>query len=205
MSLMGRPCGGDDRRLWPPPGERWQRPLAICCSRVPLRSWRADAFDDTLRLERYLERCRLKTAVLFRAACELGAIAGGGSSTELALFGEQIGLAFQILDDVLDVSGPPERTGKPRGADLLDGTITLPLIEARGRDPELQVLEVRSIRSEPEAASVCDRIAATGALEAAKERALRLVADAKASLPFLHERQRAALELVADGVVERYA
>ena len=166
---------------------------------------RADAFNDELRLERYLERCRLKTAVLFRAACELGAIAGGGSSSSLALFGEQIGLAFQILDDVLDVSGPPERTGKPRGADLLDGTITLPLIEARGRDPELRVLEVRSIRGELEAASVCDRIAATGALEAAKERALALVADAKGSLPSLPERQRAALELVADGVVERYA
>jgi octaprenyl-diphosphate synthase len=87
---------------------------------------------------------------------------------------------------------------------LLDGTITLPLIEARGRDPELRVLEVRSIRSEQEAASVCDRIAATGALEAAKERALALVGDAKASLP-LQGRQRVALELVADGVVERYA
>ncbi len=166
---------------------------------------RADAFNDHLRLERYLERCRLKTAVLFRAACELGAIAGGASSSSLGLFGEQIGLAFQILDDVLDVSGPPERTGKPRGADLLDGTITLPLIEARGRDPELRVLEVRSVRSELEAASVCDRIAATGALEVAKERALGLVADAKASLPLLQARQRAALELVADGVVERYA
>jgi geranylgeranyl pyrophosphate synthase len=166
---------------------------------------RADAFNGELGLERYLERCRLKTAVLFRAACELGAIAGGAPPDSLASFGEQIGLAFQILDDVLDVSGPPERTGKPRGADLLDGTVTLPLIEARERDPQLRALEVRSIRSEEEAARVCDRIATTGALDAAKERALRLVADAKASLPTLQERQRAALELVADGVVERYA
>jgi octaprenyl-diphosphate synthase len=166
---------------------------------------RADAFNGELGLDRYLERCRLKTAVLFGAACELGAIAGGSPSNSLAPFGEQIGLAFQILDDVLDVSGPPERTGKPRGADLLDGTVTLPLIEARRRDPELRSLEVRSIRSEFEAASVCDRIAATGALDAAKERALGLVADAKTSLPSLQERQRAALELVADGVVERYS
>ena len=166
---------------------------------------RADAFNGELGLERYLELCRLKTAVLFRAACELGAIAGGAASSSLAPFGEQIGLAFQILDDVLDVSGPSERTGKPRGADLLDGTITLPLIEARCRDPELRALEVRSITDELEAAAVCDRIAATGALDAAKDRALRLVADAKASLPELPERQRAALELVADGVVERYA
>jgi octaprenyl-diphosphate synthase len=166
---------------------------------------RGDAFDGAIGVERYLERCRLKTAVLFRAACELGALAGGGPSSSLAPFGEQIGLAFQILDDVLDVSGPPERTGKPRGADLLDGTVTLPLIEARSRDPDLRALEVRSVRSERDAAAVCDRIAATGALDAVKERALALVADAKASLPALPERQRAALEVVANGVVERYA
>ena len=89
------------------------------------------------RVERYLERCRLKTAVLFRAACELGALEGGGAGSALGGFGEQIGVAFQILDDVLDVSGPPERTGKPRGTDLLDGTVTLPVILARRRDPEL--------------------------------------------------------------------
>jgi len=166
---------------------------------------RADAFDGAIQVERYLQRCRLKTAVLFRAACELGALAGGIPSTSLAPFGEQIGLAFQILDDVLDVSGPPERTGKPRGADLLDGTITLPLIEARNRDPELAALEVGLVRSERDAGTVCDRIAATGALDAVKERALALVADAKSSLPALPERQRAALELVANGVVERYA
>ena len=75
--------------------------------------------------------------MLFRAACELGALEGDDADRlpALALFGERIGLAFQLLDDVLDVSGPPERTGKPRGADLLDGTVTLPLILARERDP----------------------------------------------------------------------
>ena len=50
----------------------------------------------------------------------------------------QVGVAFQMLDDVLDVSGPAERTGKHRGTDLLDGTVTLPLILARERDPELR-------------------------------------------------------------------
>ena len=123
----------------------------------------------------------------------------------LGSFGEQIGLAFQILDDVLDVSGPPERTGKPRGADLLDGTVTLPLILARAADPELAALEVREVTTAERAAAVCDRIAASGALAAAKERALQLVVAAKALLPELPSRQRAALDLVADGVVERYA
>ena len=98
---------------------------------------REDAWKLQTTRERYLRRCDLKTARLFRAACELGALAGGGNVALLGEFGERIGLAFQLLDDVLDVSGPAERTGKHRGTDLLDGTVTLPLILARERDPEL--------------------------------------------------------------------
>ena len=166
---------------------------------------RADAWNTGVDVERYLERCRLKTAALFRAACELGAIEGGGPVDALGAFGEQIGLAFQIPDDVLDVSGPPERTGKPRGADLLDGTVTLPLIVARSRDAELARLDVRSVRTVADAAATCERIAATGAFSVAKARAFELVARAKSTLPLLGDGQHAALALVADGVVERYA
>ena len=165
---------------------------------------RADAWR-AVSIDRYLERCRLKTAVLFRAACELGAIEGDGPVAALGSFGERIGTAFQLLDDVLDVSGPPERTGKPRGADLLDGTITLPLLIARGRDGQLAALDLTEIRTAEAAASVCDRIASTGAVQMARERAMALVTSAKAALPAVSARQRAALELVADGVVERYA
>ena len=168
---------------------------------------RADAWTP-VDADRYLERCRLKTAVLFRAACQLGATAGGASresARELAEFGERIGLAFQLLDDVLDVTGPPERTGKPRGADLLDGTVTLPLILARSHDPELAELDLHTIRTPEAAARVCEQIAQSDALEEARAEALHLVASAKQLLPGLPERQRAALDLVADGVVERYA
>jgi geranylgeranyl pyrophosphate synthase len=163
--------------------------------------------EDAYRVvseERYLERCRLKTAVLFRAACELGALEGEGPVDVVGCFGEQIGIAFQLLDDVLDVSGPPERTGKPRGTDLLDGTVTLPLLIARERDPELAGLDARAVRGAAEAAGICDRITATGALDTVRERALGLVAQAKALLPGLPARQRDALELVAEGVVARY-
>jgi geranylgeranyl pyrophosphate synthase len=166
---------------------------------------RADAWDEEVSVERYLTRCGLKTAALFSAACELGAIEGGGDQQALGIFGDRIGLAFQILDDVLDVSGPPQRTGKPQGADLLDGTVTLPLIVARQRDPELREIDLRSVRTAAAARELCERIAATGALAVARERALELVAEAKAALPGVPERQRTALELVADGVVERYA
>ena len=168
---------------------------------------RADAWSPDVTPERYLERCRLKTASLFDAACRLGALLGGRPrlAGPLGHFGERVGLAFQLLDDVLDVAGPPERTGKPRGADLLDGTVTLPLILARGRDPGLRSLE-RPLHAEG-AASICDRIAATGALGEAREQALGYVGEAKESLDELDlpAPRRQALDQVADAVVERYA
>jgi geranylgeranyl pyrophosphate synthase len=168
---------------------------------------RADAWSADVTPERYLERCRLKTASLFCASCRLGAIFGGRPAMAEAMcrFGEGIGLAFQVLDDVLDVSGPSERTGKPRGTDLLDGTVTLPLILARRRDPELEQLDPGLTPERAE--QICERIAATGALGAAREQALTHVAEAKRSLNSLDlpEQRRRALELVADGVVERYA
>jgi len=102
------------------------------------------------------------------------------------------------------VTGPPERTGKPRGTDLLDGTVTLPLIVARLRDRDLAGVDLHEVTTPDRAASVSDQIAATGALEDARARALNLVGSAKQALPSLPRRQRLALELVADGVVERY-
>jgi geranylgeranyl pyrophosphate synthase len=168
---------------------------------------RDDAWSDDVTPARYLERCELKTARLFEAACRLGAILGrpGEAAAEsLGAFGSRIGVAFQIFDDVLDVSGPVARTGKPRGTDLLDGTVTLPLILARRRDASLRKLDVTSAA---EAEEACDRIAATGALGEAREAALEHVAAAKDVLAGLElsERQVRTLELVADGVVERYA
>ena len=168
---------------------------------------RADAWSAEVTPGRYLERCRLKTASLFDAACRLGAIfAGRPALTDpLGCFGERIGLAFQMLDDVLDVAGPAERTGKPRGADLLDGTVTLPLILARRHDEDL--LDLDPPLDAERAAELCCRIAATGALDQSRDQALAHVADAKRSLEELDlsEARRRALELVADGVVARYA
>ena len=160
---------------------------------------RQDAFDIAISEDRYFERCRLKTAALFECACLLGR-----DEEAMRSFGRGVGLAFQLLDDVLDVSGPPERTGKARGTDLLDGTVTLPLIEALKLDPELK-LDLRSIDAKT-AEELCDRIAATGALELVRTQALELVTDAKAQLrsPAFNEEQCRLLNLVADGVVSRY-
>jgi geranylgeranyl pyrophosphate synthase len=170
---------------------------------------RADAFDAAVTVERYLLRCELKTARLFEAACRLGAMEGtepaSACAEELGWFGRRIGLAFQLLDDVLDVSGPSERTGKRRGSDLLDGTVTLPLILARERDSALAAVELGSLADPERAEAACDAIEATGALQDARRRALELVSEAKAELPSLPRRQLTALRLIADGVVERYA
>ncbi len=165
---------------------------------------RADAWNAAVPLDRYLHRCELKTGSLFEAACRLGSL-GAGVTDALALFGRRIGLAFQLLDDVLDVAGPPSRTGKARGTDLLDGTVTLPLILARERDPQLAQLDLHELQTPADAEQVCDRIAASGALETAKQQALAVVSDARADLPALPPAQQHALGLVAEGVVERYA
>jgi geranylgeranyl pyrophosphate synthase len=174
---------------------------------------REDAYAPHVAIERYLRRCELKTAALFEAACRLGALIATGAmgvgSTDLAdtlgAFARRIGLAFQILDDVLDVSGPVERTGKSRGTDLLDGTVTLPLILARERDGELAGVDLAALHGARQAEELCERIAATGALEQARERALALVAEAKEGLPASPPAGRSALlEQVADAVVARY-
>jgi geranylgeranyl pyrophosphate synthase len=162
---------------------------------------RQDAFDLAVDEERYLHRCRLKTATLFECACLLGY-----DDERLRRFGADVGLAFQLLDDVLDVTGPPERTGKARGTDLLDGTITLPLILAAEREPGLREVDLQALDAIATEA-LCDRIAATGALEEVRSRALAMVAAGKQALagPGLEPEQQQLLELVADGVVQRYS
>ncbi len=167
---------------------------------------RQDAYRADVSAERYYLRCRLKTAALFECACVVGAERPEPEREALAAFGREIGLAFQLLDDVLDVIGPPERTGKARGADLLDGTVNLPLIRARDRDRGLSSLDLRGL-DERAAEQVCDRIAATGATQTVRAEARSRVERAKSGLreAELTAGDRHLFELVADGVVERYS
>jgi ubiquinone/menaquinone biosynthesis methyltransferase len=170
---------------------------------------RADAYDVTVPVERYLRRCELKTARLFSAACRLGGLAANRTEHEveaLSAYGMNVGLAFQMLDDVLDVSGSEAETGKRRGTDLLDGTVTLPLILAREEDPELAHLDLRSLRTPAEAEAVCDRIIATDALARTRARAAELVEAGKSELgDGVGQDLAGPLEAVADEVVGRYS
>ena len=188
-----------------------------CCSarprwRSPAASSRSAATPSTPRSasERYLDRCRLKTARLFECACLIGPRGRrrGAGEEQLRAFGAEIGLAFQLLDDVLDVTGPPERTGKARGTDLLDGTVNLPLILAAAERSRAARGSTCAGSTPAAAEALCDRIAATGVLERGARAGAgdgRRRRSAGLREPAFDAEQRQLLGLVADGVVERYS
>jgi geranylgeranyl pyrophosphate synthase len=144
--------------------------------------------DPETSVDAYLERCALKTGSLFAAACVLG----GGS----AEFGRLLGIAFQIVDDVLDCSGETFETGKVPGTDLRDGTPTLPLLLAARADRE-----VRDALAGGPLDGALVRVAATGALERSRATALDYARRARESLNGAVRREE--LEALVDAVVDR--
>ena len=152
---------------------------------------RRQAFRPDTSVEDYLARCSLKTGKLFEAACLLG-----GNGRALGPFGLALGVAFQITDDILDCSGDHHATGKAGGVDLRDGTPTLPLILAARRDPLVR----RALLGES-VADALERVAATGALEEAREVACDYAARARNALD--GEPDRASLEALTHAVVDR--
>ena len=149
---------------------------------------RTQTHDPSTTVEAYLERCALKTGALFEAACRLG----GG----VGEFGVSIGIAFQIVDDILDCSGATIETGKIAGTDLRDGTPTLPLLLA-AREDEV----VRTALSGGPMDGALVRVAATGALERSRQVALDYARRARACLN--GELRRDELEVLTDAVVNR--
>ena len=98
----------------------------------------ADAYNADQSREQYLERIFNKTASLFTTAGESGAILSGASEDivqALREYGHNLGMAFQIVDDILDFDATRDEVGKPVGRDLLQGVLTLPAIIALERDP----------------------------------------------------------------------
>lgn len=88
-------------------------------------------YDLSLSEDRYLEIAQKKTASLMSFCCKAGALTGNSSPENLhalANYGTNLGVAFQIVDDCLDMVGTEQRTGKPSGSDLSEGKVTLPLI-----------------------------------------------------------------------------
>ena len=145
---------------------------------------RHQAGDPSVTVEGYLERCTLKTGRLFSAAARLGARFSRLSADDAAALGrfaEALGLAFQIADDVLDCDGDPDTTGKPLGTDLLDGTVTLPLLVAARRDPQVAAVIARGARPDDVLPTLA-RVVRSGAVAAARAEAQRLAERATAEL-----------------------
>ncbi|MHB8966933.1 MAG: polyprenyl synthetase family protein [Thermoleophilia bacterium] len=164
------------------------------------------AYDYGITREEYFERCRLKTSGLFSAACRLGAgLSGAGDKVVGAVgeYGDCLGTAFQITDDILDFSGDASRFGKSIGTDLRDGTVTLPLIIAIERDAALPELLAGEITEELVSA-VCGRIHDCGALEESARTAYGYVGQAREALGAAAGVIDAGpLELIAAAAVER--
>ncbi len=168
----------------------------------------AAAHDLGLSEDAYLARCRGKTASLFAVSCRLGAMVGGAdreTEERLALFGEHVGMAFQIFDDILDLTGSPAATGKRRGTDLREGTVTLPVILALRHEPGLAP-EIAALGNGGGIDALCDRLADHAGLIEARERALAYVATARGAVDgVLDGVASGALLEIADGVVDRYS
>ena len=96
-------------------------------------------WDQNLR--HYLRRIKRKTALLIAVSCQLGAIASGASESvvrSLYLYGYNVGMAFQITDDILDFTGDEKTLGKPAGSDLRQGNITLPALYMHQRSADAE-------------------------------------------------------------------
>ncbi|HXQ70901.1 MAG TPA: polyprenyl synthetase family protein [Pyrinomonadaceae bacterium] len=126
----------------------------------------------------YLDVLKRKTAYLFSASCEIGAILGGATEqqqTALRDYGLNLGTAFQLIDDLLDFTSTEDALGKAAGADLLGGKVTLPLIFLREADPSTFEMIQRVLRDgNYDAVSQEELFAAlrrTDALERARARA----------------------------------
>jgi octaprenyl-diphosphate synthase len=114
--------------------------------------WQLSAVDRLqFSEEEYFQLNHAKTASLMSAACEVGAICGAPAHrAALARFGDRLGMAFQVADDLLDYIEGQEITGKPSGADLRERKVTLPLIAALRRMPASARREVERFFETPE-------------------------------------------------------
>jgi heptaprenyl diphosphate synthase len=142
---------------------RFAHTLTSLCSGQIAES--AAQFDPARDPSHYYASIRGKTATLLATSCWLGASTAGGSrqvADTLACFGMELGVAFQIVDDVLDLYGHGLQTGKPAGSDLREGIFTLPVLMTLQRDPTLVELLIEGI-DEQGVDEVAGRVRAVGA------------------------------------------
>lgn len=158
----------------------------------------------------YYTRINLKTAIFLSSCCRLGAIVADMTEREidnLTAYGSGLGLAFQIIDDLLDFFGDEKITGKPRGGDLKSGVITLPVIRALQKSSDARELERLVTRGNVTTADIdaaIKIIRATDAVDYCRTRAEAHIDSARINLPLTLKTSAAlALEQIAEFVVDR--
>jgi len=160
----------------------------------------------------YLDIIGKKTAALFSASCRLGGILGGATARQenaLAEYGLNLGLCFQLVDDILDYTGEENRLGKPVLADMAEGRITLPLIYALGRDGSALAGRVKKVladgKDDLEARrDIAGRVRSLGGVTYALDRAAAFCQRSKDSLAALPRSAcTESLALLADFVLSR--
>lgn len=168
------------------------------------------AAHGSLNRENYYQRIYAKTASLF----EMSTLAAAMVSTEdeairqaMKTYGYETGMAFQIVDDILDYTGEQTAVGKPLGSDLLNGLVTLPAIyyaEARPNDPDVRALPEGGWTDSERVQRLVERIRSSPAIEQAMQEARAHVHRAiEALLPFHPSTERDALEELARYIVDR--
>ncbi|MFN8459915.1 MAG: polyprenyl synthetase family protein [Anaerolineae bacterium] len=160
--------------------------------------------------DEYQQRIYAKTASLFAAGTETGGVLCSAPESEvqaLRNFGYHLGMAFQIVDDILDFRGDEDRMGKPVANDLRQGIATLPVMLFSDKSPNHPTI-LKAVRreavSDKEIEAVVEQIRASGSVEAAMEEARRFVRqahDALAGVP--HNPYRQAMHAIADYTVSR--
>jgi geranylgeranyl diphosphate synthase, type I len=160
-------------------------------------------------LDEYLIMVSLKTAGLFECAARLGALAagaGGPAIDRAGQFGHHLGVAYQIIDDVLGIWGTETETGKPVGSDLRNGKKTLPAIIALRRGPatgrrQLRSLLTRASFTAPEMDAARTILAQANAREICRRQAAEHLAEARLHLFAMTERPNWALRALAEMVL----
>jgi len=188
--------------------------LTRASTEMTLGEMRQLAVTDPLRFteSEYYALIRSKTASLMRTACELGAIAGARQHFDtLGNFGENLGMAFQIADDLLDYREVKETTGKPSGLDLREQKVTLPLIHAlRGMSPserkEVERLFASEQVTDDDIAAVVRIVGGNGGFEYAREREEEFAERAHEALSDLPDTvARRSLSASISYVMERHS
>ena len=167
-----------------------------------------NAYDTGRSEQRYEKAVSGKTAALLSISCRIGATVGGVPRTAveaLGQFGFSYGMAFQIVDDILDLVATESQLGKPTGNDLAEGTYTLPVIRALA-DPAASD-ELRSILGRPVDAAARDRAAelvrSTSGVDEARDTARMWADKAQAALTSLPDTPATAvLRMAADRLIE---